>query len=318
MTAGPQSLSSLLWTALHGFERTCVAHAGSQMPSLDLWANLLRALDSTGVDLRELPATLCLSKRALRTRTATAVRHGWADEVKSGRGGAMLRLTPRGVEVAAGWRLLERAAEQRWCAQVGASRAAKLRAALEHVVAAFPLEHPHYPASYGPADARILGGRGVEWKPVLRAHKTVSHLPLYALLSQAIVKYAMDFEELSPVALSLSTSILDRIPAAGLPVRELRNPVGVSALTRHGFIRLSGSGASQKAFLAAKGHAVVDAYYQRIEAVEREWRERFSSERISALGCALEEVAEAERRLLGRVLDAAEADAAAAIHSRRH
>ena len=35
---------------------------------------------------------------------------------------------------------------------------------------------------------------------------TVSHLPLSALVSEALVAFAMDYEEESPVALSLSTT----------------------------------------------------------------------------------------------------------------
>ncbi len=222
---------------------------------------------------------------------AVAVRRGWVEESKVGRGRTVVGLTARGHEAAIRCKVLQESAENRWREEAGADRAAPLRAALETIVAAFPLEHPHHPASYGPADATITGHGGQDWKPVPRgAGDTVSHLPLSALVSQAIVAFAMSYEGRSPVALSLSTSIIKRIPAAGLPVSELRNSVGVAALTRHSFLRVTGSGAAQTAFLTAKGQAVSDACDERIAAVETEWRERFGSEAVSALRRALEDL----------------------------
>ncbi len=70
------------------------------MTSLDLWANLLRAVDYTGVEERNLPARLCSSKRAVRTRLNAAIRHGWVEEETLGRGDKIARLTPAGSEVA--------------------------------------------------------------------------------------------------------------------------------------------------------------------------------------------------------------------------
>jgi hypothetical protein len=61
------SLTSLLWTALGGLKQAYIDEgAGGEMPSFDLWANLLRALDGVGTDLGELPRVLRLSKRAVR------------------------------------------------------------------------------------------------------------------------------------------------------------------------------------------------------------------------------------------------------------
>lgn len=293
MTTTPASLPSLLWSALNGLERAFAAcGAATQMPSLDLWANLLRTLTHDGTATRDLPRMLSLSKRAVRTRAATVVRHGWAEEAKLGRGQTILRLTAPGSAMATRWKSLQSAAEQHWTSQVGAEPAAQLRSALQPIVAAFPLEHPHYPASYGPVDASITGGNGEDWKPVPRAAgDTVSHLALYALLSQAIVEYAMNYEQLSPVALSLSAAVIRRIPPAGIPVRELGHSIGVSALTRHGFLRLVGSAPAQIAFLTAKGEAVARAFPQRIAAVEADWPHRFGPQPVAALRRVLEEIA---------------------------
>jgi hypothetical protein len=257
-------------------------------PSLDLWANLLRGLHPAAIDQRELPPILRLSKRAVRTRVTTAIRHGWVEELKIGRTQAIARLSSRGSEVAAGWKVLQQTAEANWRARTGQPLWDKLRASLEDVVAAFPLEHPHYPASYGPADASITGGPGVDWKPVYRTGADpVSNLPLSALVSQTLVAYAMQYEEVSPVALSLSTSVIRRIPPEGLPLQELGRSPDLSALLRHGFVRTVGPSGKEIACLTAHGLEVKREHETRIHAVEAEWRQRFGEHRVVALATAL-------------------------------
>jgi hypothetical protein len=167
----------------------------------------------------------------------------------------------------------------------------RLRNTLGDLVAAFPLEHPHYPASYGPADASITGGNGVNWKPVYRAGAdTVSDLPLSALVSQALVAFAMQYEELSPVAFSLSTTVIRQIPAEGRLLKELGRSLGVSALIRHGFLRASGPAGREIACLTQRGLEVQRAYQERIHTVETIWRQQFGEDRVAALISALEEV----------------------------
>lgn len=298
MLARP-TLPSLLWTALDGLEQAYIDEgAGTgQMPSLDLWANLLRALNETGTDLQELPGILRLSKRAVRSRVSAAARNGWAEELQGGRERATVRLTVHGSEVAARWRSLQGAAEERWRAKTGIETAGKLRAALENAVGKMPLEHPHYPASYGAADASITGGNGQDWRAVRRkAGDTVSHLALSALISQALVAFAISYENRSPVALSLSAAVIKRLPADGRPLRGLRYSIGLAALARHGFVRISGKRGSEIASLTPKGVAVSEAYDERIEAVESEWRKAFGDKPVAALRQALAVVANMAHR----------------------
>lgn len=277
------------------------------MPTLDLWANLLRAIGQAGIDRSgtersgiersDLPEVLRLSKRAVRTRLATAARHGWIEERKLGRGRATVQLTERGSDVAARWKLIEASAEKAWCEQAGPERADRLGAALRKVVAALPLEHPHYPASYGAADASITGGNGVDWKAVPRLRSnTVSDLALSALVSQVLVAFAMEYEERSPVALSLSTSVIARIPAEGRPLRGMGHSGGVSALVRHGFLRVGSDHGKELVYLTPKGHAVSAAHDERIHAIEMEWNNRFGAESMAELRSALEEATAAMSR----------------------
>jgi len=259
------------------------------MPSLDGWANLLRVLDLAGVDRRELPRLTRLSKRAVRVRMSAAVRRGWAEELTSGRGQSLLRLTGQGVDVVARWERLQQSSESRWQEHVGSDRATALSAALGTVVAALPLEHPHYPATYGTVDASITGGRGQDWRPVPRqGSDSIADLSMCALLSQALVAFALEYEELSPVAFSISASILRRVPPEGRPLRDIGMSVHLSAMDRHGFLRLDGVGDNATVFLTTKGRGVSDAYTDRVELVEQTWRERSGSDTVRNLRQLLE------------------------------
>jgi len=287
------TLPFLLRSVLRDLECAYTAEATPQVPiaPLDLWANLLRVCSERDIDVGELPALVRLSKRAVRTRIAAAVRCGCLEQHASGEGRKTVRLTRRGREVARQWQSIEKSGEKRWQERVGIARASRLRACLEKTVGAFPLEHPHYPASYGSADASITGGNGQDWKPVFRTGAdSVSGLSISALVAQALVAFAMEYEKTSPVALSLSATVITRIPPAGKLLKELGNSVGVAALARHGFLRLSGERGSLTAFLTAKGRAVSAEYDERIRAVEAAWRDRFGGESVAQLRRALEDV----------------------------
>lgn len=291
----PATLPSLLWTVLGGLEHAYTRQAAGfpGMPSLDLWANLLRVMDEVGTDEKVLPSILCLSRRAVKTRLALAVRGGWAAEFRD-QGRTRVRLTARGSEAARRCPLLQEHAEKQRQTELGVNETARLRASLMRIVAAFPLEHPHYPASYGAADASFTGGNGKDWIPVKRmVGSAVTSLPLSALVSQAIVAFAIDYEKISPVAFSLSTEIIRQIPAEGRSLRELANSVGISALVRHGFLSVHGPRRKGIAFLTSKGIAVRDGYDQRVETVERAWCDRFGNESVAALRRSLEEVTSA-------------------------
>jgi hypothetical protein len=233
----------------------------------------------------------------VRTRLSTARRHGWIEEQKLGRGRTAVRLTARGLDVATRWKTLAVAAEADWRKQAGGNDSDRLRDSLQELVAALPLEHPHYPAGYGPADASITGGNGVDWKPVPRSSRdSVSDLSLAALISQLLVAFAIDYEQKSPVALSLSMSIVMRIPADGRPLRGMGHSAGVSALVRHGFLRLGDAQGETRVHLTPRGNAVQAAHEKRIQEVETEWSHRFGAESIASLRLSLENVLSAKAR----------------------
>jgi hypothetical protein len=100
----------------------------------------------------------------------------------------------------------------------------------------------------------------------------------------------MDYETRSPVALSLSAAILVRIPAEGRPMEALGHSVGVSALRRHGFVRVEHQRGTWMIYLTSEGTSVRENYHDRIKAVEREWRDRLGGRTGPALRTALEAV----------------------------
>ncbi len=254
------------------------------MPSLDMWANLLRVLSVEGIDRQELAPLLSLSKRAVRLRILASVRRGWVYEQNLRKTHPQVGLTDQGAFVTSQWGPLEKTSEEKWQILAGIDQASRLRQALQALVPILPLEYPHYPASYGEADASITGGPGKDWKPVPRNNgNSVTRLPLTALLSQALVAFAIDYEKLSPVALILSIRIIKRIPPQGRSVHDLGDSVGISALIRHGFLHETGTGHDRIVHLTHKGLAVKEAYDERIAAVEAGWREQFGPERIDAL-----------------------------------
>ncbi|HUZ59356.1 MAG TPA: hypothetical protein VMU83_11290 [Hanamia sp.] len=293
-----ETLPSLLATVLGRLEQIFIDEGGGgkEMPSLDLWANLLRVLDDVGTDSHALPMMVSLSKRALQLRMKAAMRHGWVEVQKSGSCPATVKLTVRGSAATTRCKRLIGEVEELWRANTGADLAHKFRTSLESAVAGFQLELPHYPASYGATDASITGGNGRDWKAVRRrAGDTVSKLPLTALVSQALVAFAMRYEEKSPVALSLSTTVIRYIPPGGCPLQDLGNSVGVSALLRHGFLRLSGTGANGTLSLTSKGLAVKSAYEERIRSVEADWRKDFGDISVTNLRRDLADVIDTTR-----------------------
>jgi hypothetical protein len=136
--------------------------------------------------------------------------------------------------------------------------------------------------------SQCAGGNGVDWKPVTRGDgDTVSHLPLSALVSQAIVAFAMKYEEQSPVALSLSTGMISRIADEGQPLREIGRSAAVSALIRHGFMHVNCRDGIETKFLTPRGLKVKRIYWQRIHGVEARWREKLGDDLISTLRNAI-------------------------------
>ena len=222
-------------------------------------------------------------------------------------------------------------ARERWLsldADVEASVAGDSATAVGEVVRQFYLEWPHYPTSYGPADHSITGGvhvsgagkseskvptHGADWAPVPRhdvAGSSVAGLALSALLSEAFVAFAADFEELGIGGLHLATSVLRLLPDGGVSVSDI--PIlsrlkgdGRSVLERHGYIEIRRDAGKPKLALAvptARGRNTCDKYEGTVRRVEDRWRTNYGADVVARLRDALES-ADIDRSLPHSVID---------------
>ena len=265
-------LNVLLSHALLDLTRAC-ERAGAE--EVVLWSNLLRMIGDDGVDRNALPLSLRLSKRAVKTTVDRVARHGWARV-----DGGVVRLSEAARRARDEWAAAMVRAETTWPAT------ASLRAPLEAFVSRLPLEHSHYPCGYGTADWRITGGPGVDWKAVVRDPQadTVGSLSMLALLSQALVGFAVEYESRLPSAIVVGVYLDaafadDSVPLADAPPVLMITGIGKSSIERHGVVEVD---RSKQVTLTPVGRRLRDAYRPTAEAVES------SLEATTSLRAALE------------------------------
>jgi hypothetical protein len=251
-------LNVLLSHALLDLTRAC-EQAGAE--EVVLWSNLLRVIGDDGVDRDALPLDVRLSKRAVKTSVGGVARHGWARV-----DGGVVRLAEAARRARDEWGAAMARAESTWQA------ATSLRAPLEAFVSRLPLEHSHYPCGYGAADWRITGRSGVDWEAVRRDPEadTVSSLSVLALLSQALVGFAVAYESRVPFAMVvgvyLDAAFADGpVPLGDAPPVLMIAGTGRSSLERHGAVEVD---RSKQVTLTSVGRRVRDAYRPTVEAVE--------------------------------------------------
>jgi hypothetical protein len=177
-------------------------------------------------------------------------------------------------------------------------RGTPLRAALECLVAQFRFELPHFPASYGAADPSAIGGpymqnakrkddlpaHGKDWKPVMRSDEdSVSSVPITALLSQALVEFTIDYEDRFPWPLANTTTVLCHIDKEPSPLSDLPSGHGIvgkgkSLLERHLIVNVTQDPDNRRKKLVSlsdRGELVLAHHPKRLDAVEKEWSERY-------------------------------------------
>ena len=298
-------LPALCSAPLIGFTRD-YEHRGIG-PPLPLWASFLRVMPDDGLRRVDIAAAARISRRAVSAILTGCDRAGLiAVEAGAGRGAAVVKLTAAGRRARDAGRDMLQATEADWLSKYPPVR--PLRAALTELVQQLDLELPHFPIGYGPVDDSVTGGgarpavdgppripsHGQDWVPVLRNDPSnVDTLPLTALLSQALVAFAIDFEH---EGVSLPTCVAwQQIPDDGIAVRDLPdgspNPSGWA---RHGFAEIVPSPPTVRSTitLTARAKAVRDDYLRRASAIETAWRGRFGDELVSRLRKALHDLVE--------------------------
>ena len=251
-----------------------------RVTSFVMWANFMRFVGD-GLTVAELPDATGIPRA--RTLSTLGGMERWRyvsvgpnsetrrDGSGSGRGlraDWVVRPTAAGRAAAAIWRPLADEIEERWVERFGAAAVGELRLSLEPIARRSELALPEYipivgGASWTVVDAVSGGTRG-----------DASQAPLSALLSRALLAYALEFEREAGLALPLSANVVRVLDERGMNVRDVALRGGISKeavamattfLAKHGYvakeekvIRLTATG-SEAQTRAESRHGEIDA-----------------------------------------------------------
>ncbi len=135
---------------------------------------------------------------------------------------------------------------------------------------------------------------------VLRDPNTpLSTLPLSALLSQALMAFAIDYEADGRGWFAPTASVFRLLGEEGLPLELLPADAAVSGsgkstLERHGLLVVERDPANKRrriARLTDRGRMMRDSYPLRVAAVEQIWRTIFGGALLGRLRSSLEAIA---------------------------
>jgi hypothetical protein len=137
----------------------------------------------------------------------------------------------------------------------------------------------------GTADPTFCGrgGGGRDWKPVRRElASSADGLSVTALPSQALVAFAIEYEQQRRGPIQWAANILDGLDDVGGDVAPVpdRGPRTVGNLER---LRIVTVGQDKVVRLTARGRAMRDAYRPLCERVESRWRQRMGSSLIDQI-----------------------------------
>lgn len=241
-------------------ESPSAAFLSQTRPGLCTEAVLLRSLEGGPVPVKELWRHGRVSKRAMKTIVTAAAKQGL-------------------VAVDGG--------EVRLLSSLPHTEPASCPP-LEVLVSQLQLEHPHFPVPYGTADPTFAGrGRGVDWQPVPRdSASSVKGLPMTALLSQALVAFAIEYEQEGCGPIQWAANILRGLDHEGddVPPMPRRGTHSVSNLERLGVVTVDREKAVR---LTTRGRAMRDAYEPLCEQVESRWRHQLGSSLIDEVSDAV-------------------------------
>ena len=272
--------------------------------SLAMWENCMRHVTEEPITVGELEA---------RARTGTNLDgmrrwgyvtiDGTARKIHKGRPGpnAVLRATPAGLRARQVWRPLPALIEQRWRDRFGADQVGRLRDALVAMVRQLD---PGLPDCLPIVGAAALLSRGPD--PALPPRPDPADpagLPLPALLSRALLSFALEYEPEAGLALAISANVLRVLSQDGTRLRDLPPPTGTSKesvrwamgiLTRRYLAVEEPDPAAGRGKVARLTPGGLDAQRRHREvagAIEQRWRERFADAAAGALRAALEPLA---------------------------
>lgn len=245
--------------------------------------------------------------RLARTKTNFRGLHRWGYitlKPPEGRADAphaewIIRPTRAGKQAQTIWRGLLPEIEVRWRDRFGAAEIDKLQRSLSEIVSQLELELP---------DCLPIPGYGL-WtagpKPRWRSSggarvEEAKNLPLYALLSKALLAFAIEFEKESDVSLAISANVLRVMSDQRVRVRDLPRSSGVSkeaiamalgVLVESNFATEHSDYRARLVRLTTKGHKAEKTYQILVRQIEERWKTRFGGKTIEVLRVVLQSLA---------------------------
>lgn len=307
-------LPVLLSHALSAFDADYKNCSASQMPSLPVWANALRVLDSNGIPQRDIEQKAVTSTRTRKVVVKQCMTLGWIELQKQGspRPTSLALLTKSGEQVKLNGASRVRDVEEDW-ARNNPKTYRKLRSALQDVVSNIDLEYPYFISGYGPADDSLTGGlyvpqetgssqipaHGMEWPVVFRdKNERIDSIPLFGLLSQTLTNFALDYERNRLGSLGHVLKLYRHVGNEGVALGNVRKigkitGGGASLHERHMNVVLEPgkpTNDSRLVYLTPKARRARDSYPTLVRVVEEGWKDRFGESGIKGLRTVLEEL----------------------------
>jgi hypothetical protein len=276
---------------------------GAWLVSLAMWENCLRFVADEPITVGEL-------RQLARTGTNLDGMRRWGyvtidgtskKEHKARPGpDAVLRATAKGLRARQVWLPLPGLVEERWRARFGAGQLGLLRDSLIRLVRQLDPDLPDYLPILGPG----LFSRGPD--PALPPRPVeIAGLPLSALLSRALLSFALEYERESELSLAVGANLLRVLDGEGTRLRDLPPLTGISkeavswamgVLVRSRLAVEAPDPAASRgkvARLTGAGIAAQRVYRELVGTIEQRWRERYAGGTVSALRQALETLATA-------------------------
>ncbi len=277
---------------------------GAWLVSLVMWENCLRHVTDQPITVGELET---------RARTGTNLdgmrRWGYitidgaARKIHKGRPGpdAVLRATAAGLRAREVWLPLPGLIEQRWRERFGTGQVDQLRESL--VTLASQLD-PGLPDCLPILGAALLS-RGPDPALPPAGHVDLAGLPLSALLSRALLSFALEYEHETGLSLAISANVLRVLGADGTRLRDLSPLTGTSKeavswalgilIRAHLAAEEPAPAASRGkiARLTPRGLQAQRLYYEFVGTIEQRWCERFTGGATDAVRTSLKALATA-------------------------
>jgi DNA-binding MarR family transcriptional regulator len=207
----------------------------------------------------------------------------------------LIRATPKGQKAQHVWRPLFGVIEERWQTRFGRDEIDQLREALWALVSQFEVELPDCLPILGYG----LFSRGPDRKRRTPAGHPARHpasLPLPALLSRALLAFAIEYERESDLSLAIGANVVGVLDEVGVRVRDLpllsgvskeaiAMALGVLKKTQSAVVELEAKAGSRAKVvrLTSQGRAAQEAYRKMLGVIEERWSLRFGKNTMLTL-----------------------------------